>query len=59
MSVGHKPFIEAYLKIFTDMETGSVHAMLNATPTGCAWRIQQEALRPFVSFTLLNIVDSS
>ncbi|MEJ7663539.1 MAG: DUF5694 domain-containing protein [Hymenobacter sp.] len=31
----HKPFIEAYLRTFTDVELVSVPAMLDAKPAGC------------------------
>ena len=36
VGAAHKPFIEAYLRMFTDIEIVSVPEMLNATPAGCA-----------------------
>lgn len=36
VGASHKPFIEAYLRAFTDIEIVSVPALLNAKPVGCA-----------------------
>lgn len=35
VGAAHKPFIEAYLRVFTDIEIISVPDLLNSTPTGC------------------------
>ena len=35
VGAGHKPFLEAYLRTFTDVELVSVPALLNAKPVGC------------------------
>ncbi len=35
VGAAHKPFIEAYLRMFTDIEIVSVPDMLNSAPTGC------------------------
>lgn len=35
VGAAHKPFIEAYLRTFTDVELVSVPAMLDAKPVGC------------------------
>jgi hypothetical protein len=35
VGAAHKPFIEAYLRAFTDVEIVSVPALLNAKATGC------------------------
>lgn len=35
VGAAHKPFIEAYLRAFTDIEVVSVPAMLDAQPAGC------------------------
>jgi hypothetical protein len=35
VGAAHKPFIEAYLRMFTDIEIVSVPDMLNSTPIGC------------------------
>ena len=36
VGASHKPFIEAYLRTFTDVEVVSVPAMLDARPAGCS-----------------------
>jgi hypothetical protein len=36
VGAAHKPFIEAYLRTFTDIELVSVPAMLDAKPAGCS-----------------------
>lgn len=36
VGAAHKPFIETYLRTFTDVEVVSVPAMLNAKPVGCS-----------------------
>ena len=36
VGASHKPFLEAYLRTFTDIELVSVPALLEATPVGCA-----------------------
>lgn len=36
VGASHKPFIEAYLRTFTDIELVSVPALLDARPDGCA-----------------------
>ena len=38
VGAAHKPFIEAYLKVFTDIEIVSVQDMLESTQTGCPIR---------------------
>jgi len=35
VGAAHKPFIEAYLRMFTDIEIVSVPDLLNSTPVGC------------------------
>jgi hypothetical protein len=35
VGAAHKPFIEAYLRTFTDIELVSVPALLDAKPVGC------------------------
>ena len=35
VGAGHKPFLEAYLRTFTDVELVSVPDLLNAKPVGC------------------------
>ncbi|CAM3931818.1 DUF5694 domain-containing protein [Mucilaginibacter galii] len=35
VGAAHKPFIEAYLRMFTDIEIVSVPDLLNSNPTGC------------------------
>jgi hypothetical protein len=35
VGAAHKPFIEAYLRMFTDIEIVSVPELLNSTPAGC------------------------
>lgn len=35
VGASHKPFIEAYLRMFTDIEIVSVPDLLNSTPSGC------------------------
>lgn len=36
VGAGHKPFLETYLRTFTDVELVSVPALLNAKPVGCS-----------------------
>ncbi|WP_354581945.1 DUF5694 domain-containing protein [Hymenobacter sp. UYP22] len=36
VGASHKPFLEAYLRTFTDIELVSVPAMLESTPAGCS-----------------------
>ncbi|WP_342645455.1 DUF5694 domain-containing protein [Mucilaginibacter sp. CSA2-8R] len=36
VGAAHKPFIEAYLRMFTDIEIVSVPDLLNSAPAGCA-----------------------
>jgi hypothetical protein len=37
VGAAHKPFIEAYLRMFTDIEIVSVSDLLDATPKGCPY----------------------
>lgn len=37
VGAAHKPFIEAYLRMFTDIEVVSVPEMLNSVPSGCSY----------------------
>lgn len=40
VGAAHKPFIEAYLRTFTDVELVSVPAMLAAEPVGCTGQVK-------------------